>query len=340
MTASDLAQRLQARPSGNGWTARCPAHPDRAPSLSISQADNGRILLHCHAGCTPEAVCSAIGIALRDLMPPGDPAGHNGAGPRIVATYEYTDEQGRLLYEVVRMDPKAFRQRRPDGHGGHVWDMKGVRRVLYRLPAVLDAVRHRKPVWIVEGEKDADALATIGLCATTNSGGAGKWLPDAAETLRQAHVVVMPDNDDPGRAHADIVANALHGIAASVRILALPDLPPKGDVSDWLSGKDPQAAAAELRKLARATPIFSPTARPAPRERPIPVSEVPIRRIEWLWPARLARGEITEICGDPGLGKSMLGVEIAALLSRGAPWPDGTHPPEPVSTMLLSAEDD
>ncbi|MBM3494198.1 MAG: hypothetical protein FJX72_07745 [Armatimonadetes bacterium] len=351
MTASDLAARLNARRSGSGWTANCPAHPDRDPSLSISEAPDGKVLLHCHAGCAAGAVCDAIGISLRDLMPPGERRGRNGTGQaRIVAEYPYTDENGALLFEVVRFDdPKDFKRRRPDGKGGHIWNTDGVRRVLFRLPEVLAAVRDRKPVWIAEGEKDCLNLARTGLCSTTNAGGAKKWLPEYSEVLRGVDVVVLPDNDAPGRAHADIVARSLHGIARSVRVVRLPDLAAKGDVSDWLKGTDPQAAAAELRKLAKATPVFDPTTEPepmadepdrAPCERPIPISEVPIRRIEWLWPGRLARGEITEICGDPGLGKSMLGVEIAALLSRGSPWPDATRPTDAVSTLLLSAEDD
>lgn len=167
----------------------------------------------------------------------------NGTTPRrgkIVATYDYRDEAGKLLFQVVRYatksptDPKVFSQRRPspDGKGGWVDNVNGVRRVLYHLPELL--ANDQAQVFIVEGEKDADRLASLGLIATTNSGGAGKWLDGYADSLRGRNVVILPDNDAPGRRHAAKVRQSLQGVAASVKTLSLPGLPPKGDVSDWL----------------------------------------------------------------------------------------------------------
>ena len=95
----------------------------------------------------------------------------------IAAVYEYHDETGVLLYASVRFEPKAFRQGKPDGQGGLTWNMAGVRRVPYRLPELVRAAQAGELVWIVEGEKDADRLAALGLVATTNVGGAGKWRP-------------------------------------------------------------------------------------------------------------------------------------------------------------------
>jgi hypothetical protein len=170
---------------------------------------------------------------------PTPSAGHSANGkPRVVASYDYKDESGRLLYQVLRYDPQDFRQRRPNGRGGWIWNLHNVRRVLYRLPELQDVVLNR-PVFVVEGEKDADNLAALGLLATTNAMGAGKWRPEYSESLRGRHVIILPDNDDSGRQHAQAVAEALSGIASSVAILELPGLPPKGDVSDWLaSGGD------------------------------------------------------------------------------------------------------
>lgn len=150
---------------------------------------------------------------------------------RIVETYDYRDERGDLLMQAVRLEPKSFRQRRPDGNGWS-WSVKDVRVVPYRLPELLaapDAV-----VYLVEGEKDADRLASLGLVATTNAGGAGKWKVSHSEFLRGRSVVILPDNDTPGRAHAQQSLKNLRGIAADVRIVKLPGLPDKGDVSDWL----------------------------------------------------------------------------------------------------------
>jgi hypothetical protein len=160
-----------------------------------------------------------------------------------------------LLFEVLRYQPKGFKQRRPDGRGGWTWNVSGVRRVLYRLPAVLQAVADGRRVWVVEGERDADALAELGLCATCNSGGAGKWKPEYGEVLRGARVAVIPDADEPGRKHAQQVAAALHGIATSIRIV---ELPAGKDVSDWLA--DHGGTRAELLTLVKAAPEWQPTA--------------------------------------------------------------------------------
>lgn len=187
------------KPSRDGWVALCPAHDDRNPSLSVSQAGNGRVLVHCHAGCPFADVLAAAGLSPADLFP---------GNPVIDATYDYRAEDGHLLYQVVRMDPKGFRQRIPDGQGGWQWKLGDVRRVLYRLPELL-AADPSTPVFYPEGEKDVDRLVAVGLVATTHAGGAGKWRPEFAESLRGRHVVVLPDNDTPGRVGARKVCEAL-----------------------------------------------------------------------------------------------------------------------------------
>ncbi len=149
---------------------------------------------------------------------------------REVASYDYVDENGTLLYQVVRFEPKDFRQRRPDGSGGWVWKMGDVRRVLYRLPAVIEAVKAGRTVYVAEGEKDVATLVSFGLDATCNPGGAGKWRPEYSETLRGAHVVILPDADKPGREHAAGIAAALSGVAADVCIV---ELPVGKDVTAW-----------------------------------------------------------------------------------------------------------
>lgn len=178
---------------------------------------------------------------------------------KILVAYDYTDENGDLLFQVVRMEPKSFRQRhKVDGEW--IWKMDGVRRVLYRLPEVSKAT----DVFICEGEKDCDNLAALGFAATTNPGGAGKWRDEYSEALRGKHVVLLPDNDEPGRKHVEQVARALHGVAASVKILALADLPEKGDVSDWLAKfEDKTAAAEQLSVLAEGAAILEAAPMPS-----------------------------------------------------------------------------
>ena len=185
--------------------------------------------------------------------PKTKPPGSKGKKPRIVATYDYRDESGNLLFQVCRMDPKMFRQRRPDAKGGWNWSVKGTRQLPYRVPELMADTK--RGVVIVEGEKDADRLAGLGLLVTCNAGGAGKWRPEYAEHFRGRAVAILPDNDDPGQQHADAVARSLHGTAASVRIVALPKLPPKGDVSDWL---DAGGTIDQLRELIKASSEWAP----------------------------------------------------------------------------------
>ncbi len=254
----DILSRLEGvRETRNGWEARCPAHDDRKASLCISRGDDGRTLVCCQAKCETEAVVSAIGMTMRDLMPPGNEHARNGDGrPQIVRTYKYADENGNLLFEVCRLDPKDFRQRQPKPGGAWSWSVKGVRRVPYRLPELVQA-DPQQIVFVPEGEADVDRLIGLDLIATCNAGGAGKWQPGFAEYLRSRRVVILPDNDTPGRRHAQQVAENLLGKALSVKILELPDLKPKGDVSDWL---DAGGNAEKLTELSDATPEWEPSA--------------------------------------------------------------------------------
>jgi putative DNA primase/helicase len=153
---------------------------------------------------------------------------------RIVGTYDYRQPDGTLLFQVVRRDPKGFSQRRPDGAGGWVWNLQGINPVLYRLPELLSG-NPKESVFVVEGEKDADKLASLGFVSTTNPMGAGKWRPEYADALRGRDVVLLPDNDRQGHEHMESVALSLLGVASSIKLVNLPDLATKGDVSDWLA---------------------------------------------------------------------------------------------------------
>src|SRR5262245_37723375 len=124
----EILSRLEGvKRAGNQWQAKCPAHEDRRASLSLKRGDDGRVLVHCFAGCSTKDICGALGISDVDLFASGN--GHQ-VKPQIVATYDYRDETGELLYQAVRYWPKDFRQRRPDGKGGWIWNLQGVRRVL------------------------------------------------------------------------------------------------------------------------------------------------------------------------------------------------------------------
>lgn len=229
MTPDEVASRLQkVKRHGQGYEALCPAHEDSTPSLSVNPGKHGGTVLHCHAGCSPDDVCRAIGLTLADLMPPKV---ENGNGKRIDATYDYTDENGVLLYQVVRYVPKEFRQRQPAIDGGWQWKMEGVRRVLFRLPHVLAAKAQGDTIYLTEGEKDALALVDLGLCATTHAGGAGKWREEYTRTLTDCHVVMVPDQDEAGRKHCELVAAQLTPYVASFQVANLPHK----DAAEWIS---------------------------------------------------------------------------------------------------------
>ena len=260
--------------------------------------------------------------------------------------YDYTDEQGEVLYQVCRAMPKTFFQRRPDGNGGWIKNLDGVRRVLYRFPEVV-AADESATVFVCEGEKDVDALRALGLVATTNSGGAGKWRSEYNEALKGRHVVILPDNDQPGREHAEQVVKFLSGIAASVRIVKLPGLSEKGDVSDWLKNG---GTVEQLQELVMSPPERSPSlvegevqANDYEEDEDtgdgwICAADVKSEYVEWLWKPYIALGKITLFDGDPGVGKSWATCAIAAAVSRGYGLPEGLGG-EARTVLMLSAED-
>ena len=236
--ASEIARILDARPAGpNGWMARCPAHDDRKPSLSIKDAGNGRTLIHCHAGCAPKQILKAMGLEMADLFPEKRKA-------TIAARYVYLDDQNQEVLRVTRLEPKGFYQ---EGYRNGAWDKAAPKgKLLYRLPEIMKNLQ--KPVYVVEGERDADRLAGLSLLATTNPGGAGKWLREYSKTLTGRSVRIIPDADSPGQKHAVQVVESLLEHGCRVQVVELPDVK---DVSDWL---DAGHTKHELMRLARGTP--------------------------------------------------------------------------------------
>lgn len=198
---------------------------------------------------------TAISVTPKSREPSREPKPR--ATDKSSAIYDYTDEAGQILYQVLRYEDgkgKTFKCRRPDNSGNWIWDLKGIKRILYRLPEVLKA----STVFILEGEKDCDALTALGYTATTCPTGAGKWTAEYGESLGGKGILIIPDNDEPGRKHALDVASSLWGIASSVKVIELPDLPEKGDVSDFIKVKGSVAADAELARLISEAPEWKP----------------------------------------------------------------------------------
>ena len=282
------------------------------PMKAESDTYAHRLVGDCHCGVR------------HDPAPPDpQPGGNVQQARRIVATYDYRDEDGALLFQAVRFDPKGFSQRRPDGAGDWEWDLKGVRGVLYRLPELL-AADPTKPVFIVEGEKDADNLIKLGLVATTNPMGAKKWLPEYSGYIEDRHVVIGPDNDKDGAEHAQEVAYIAHGATKSVRVLELAGLPDHGDVSDWLERGH---TADELMDLARRAPEWEPSElSPANEIQPnqgfrfTSLSDLlaePPEAIDYTWDKTLPAGGVSVMAAKPKVGKSTTARCLALAVAKG-----------------------
>jgi hypothetical protein len=215
----------KVKPTSNGIEALCPAHDDIFPSLTASYTDL-KILVKCQAGCTFKEIVTALEMKQSQFFTPKEKT----PSKKIVSTYRYEDKDGGHVMDVVRFKPKGFRPRRPDGK----LTLDGVTRVPYRLPQLLDGIKEGRDILILEGEKDCENAEKFGLVATTFAGGAGKWRKEYSEWFQEAKVICLPDNDDAGRKGMSIIASEISMVAKSVRLLELPDLPEKGDFSDWI----------------------------------------------------------------------------------------------------------
>jgi putative DNA primase/helicase len=261
---------------------------------------------------------------------------------RVVQAYAYETARGELMFEVVRFEPKDFRQRRRGPAGEWIWDLKGVARVLYRLPQLLEAVRDGRTVCICEGEKDADNIRErLGFPATTCPGGAGKWDPSYNECLRGADVVLLPDNDDAGRKHAQMVAAALQGIAARVRVLDLASVwaecPEKGDVSDWLLAG---GTAENFKDLIDAAPDWTPPPPPRPRLYPLTLVELfalTIKPREMILDPIIPEKGLAMLYAVRGTGKTHVALGICFAVAGGTKFLKWSAP-KPRRVLLVDGE--
>lgn len=269
------------RRSGTGYQCRCPSHEDRQASLSVSAGDDGRVLLHCHAGCDAESVVAALGLRMADLMPPQS---GNGYAPRaatkpprtwatidiaakaccppghtLTTTYMYSEAMRPEYAAVVRYDSASGKTIRPFMHltaGG--WAIGDPSRwTPYHADQATKYPRHT--VVVCEGEKCADAATAIGLLAVTSAHGASAAANTDWAVLAGRNVVILPDADAPGERYATDVALTLHGLGCRLKIVRLPGLQDHGDIVDWLAAMPPEEranAAATIEALADAAPLW------------------------------------------------------------------------------------
>lgn len=312
---------------GDEYQSLCPFHEDTNPSLNFNNR-TGKYFCH---GCGKQGdtfhfygkinsldtrrdfrkilkgICEDFGIPWEEKK------------SQIIKTYNYVDQTGKLLFQVCRMDPKSFRQRQPNGKGW-TWNLKGVEPVLYKL---LDVERATEAI-IVEGEKDADTVANMGLVATTCPMGAKKWKESYSEALRGKNVVLVPDNDNEGREHMTQVGAALKGIAKSIKWIDLPDLPSKGDVTDWFEKIGDKVEAGErLAVMIDGAGPYEPPKKKTLEDAILEVKEfktvdLPVKRqIVAPW---LTEQSISLITGWRGTGKTWFTMSLLDAISRGEPF--------------------
>jgi hypothetical protein len=319
---------LHPRGHGRQMSARCPAHDDSSPSLSITDGTE-RVLVKCHAGCDTDDVLAALHLTRADLFDEArssnedwTPCGHG-----IAAEYRYDDDTGRHLFTVVRCPVKHFAQWRPDptAKSGRRWSLGDVQRVPYRLPRLLEGIGYQHVIYITEGEKDADRLTALGEYATCNPHGAGKWRDEYVPYFKDAAVIVIADVDSAdkgyaGQRHAEHVAASLHTVAASVVIL---QAAAGKDVSEHL---DAGYALEDLVDYVRPPDVEaepdSPV-EPIDRIRAALVDSAGLERLpqpEPLIHGVLQRDSLAWLVGKPGHAKTLVALDMAGSIGTGQSW--------------------
>lgn len=355
---SRLAENRMRRGSGY-YTALCPFHQDKTASLSVN-TDKG--VWRCHAGCGGGGLidfemkyssCDREAALVRISEIVGIEQLRIGERPEKI--YSYTDVFGKEIFHVVRYPGKRFTQRRPDGKNGWIYQTAGIKVVLYHLPEVVTA----KQVIICEGEKDTDNLRLalgIGgaeahegqagaseprvaryphLAVTTAPRGAGKWLDEFSMYLIGKQVLIIPDNDDAGRKHAQMVATSVYRYTQEIKVLELPGLPAKGDVSDFLkdhTGVDVIAAAKECqfwKPPESETSLFMTVSQ---------FQQKAADTVDWIVEGVIQQNANGMLIARPKAGKSFLVVDLALALASGQKWLD-FYVPRRVKTALVSRED-
>lgn len=378
----------------SGWKFCCPAHEDRNPSLSVSEGKDGRVLLKCFAGCSTVSVLAALGLTECDLFPEQSgtstaggsvkfqqsqrtsslqkpqqakrpkrtwttsreaiAAIEKGRGPRSAA-WTYRDADWQEVGIVLRWDRVDGKKdilpltKTADG-----WQCCGMPepRPLYRLSDVLKS----DVVYVVEGEKVADAGCSIGLSVTTSSGGSNAAEKTDWSPLAGKNVVIIPGNDGPGLKFAETVASIVTQLdpPATLRILDLkddwPELPDKGDLADWCEAHDstePETLRERIENLASTSEPWIPhavenrTHKSQLKRRAIlqRFSDVEPESLRWLWNGRIPSGMLTVVSGNPAGGKSFLMADTVARVTTGSEWPDGADNDGPGDVILVNVED-
>lgn len=240
MRLQEVISKFQGvkRNKENSYQCKCPIHNDQKASLTISEKD-GKILLHCHAGCDPNDILTGVGISFQDLKQESSQVYtwkerlEYGKKKKIEAIYDYKNEKGDYLYSKVRFQGKEIIYMKIDRKKDtYIYGINGCEKTLYQLPSIIQAVQNGYPIYLTEGEKDADALRKLGYIATT-SGGVNDWKKEYAKYFTGAKVIILPDNDEPGLKLKDQIIKDLKHYVHSIK-WTITSHQYKGDVSDYL----------------------------------------------------------------------------------------------------------
>lgn len=311
--AQNITRHFGGEWQGSQGAFPTPGHSKSDRGMTVKDADDGDVVFYSHNGGDWQAVkdeCRRIG-----LLPERKRAG-DGETWRETGRYEYVDADGAVAYRTVRRekagDRKRFVAQRPDGRGGWVNGLdKHAPRILYRLPDLLAADR-ASVVYLTEGERKADKLASWGFVATAIAFGAKGWRDAYAKALADRTVVILPDNDDEGRGFAERASKSIDNAGGRAFILPLPELPPKGDVVDW------KGTPEELRSLADAA-INPPTAM-LPLLDPGAWQDKPAPPRTWALHEWIPTKQATYLTGAGSSGKSLLAQQLATCIALGCPF--------------------
>ena len=316
---------VKKRRGDNQFDVLCPVHGDKRSSAGVRLASSGAILIHCLAGCSTEDIIAAAGIDWKDLFSEDDDS-FDKEDRLPVATYIYTDIDGTQLFRVQKFrdqyGKKSFSQQAADGKGGWLPTLGSITKVPYNLPEVHRAALAERRVIIVEGEKDVETLRRHGFTASTTPGGSSGWRPAYADFFKGAEVIVLPDNDGPGKKYAKAICTDIK----NAKIVELPGLGEKEDVSDWLLTHKPE----ELRLLLGPESV---------EMNPCDWGEFQKEtdKIRYLCGDILAAQTVNIMVADAGLGKTTLLAQMCLSLASGRPFL-GIDVPEPIPVLLLEAE--
>jgi hypothetical protein len=333
LSAQELLQRngiAYKATTKNNYTTKCPTCGEGYCNVKIERDSVAWYCHHClKGGREPYEQRGADDRYIVELGP-------------IKATYDYTDENGKRLFQTLRFEPigkpKVFRQR--TGPDQKKWSIKGVRIVPYRLPELIDAVANDRVVFVVEGEKDVETLRAYGIDATTNPMGAEKWPNEFAQCFRDADIVICGDNDQPGRNHVLKVARNLKPVARCVRVLDLKaiwsDIEESDDITDWFKRASGASAEALVNLIGELPPLQEPPREDAPKSKangqdpqplgpPLSINEVLEVFERWL------------ILSSATPVNAVLGTVAANMLPGDPVWLGVIGPPSSAKTEILNS---